>query len=172
MKILGIVLMVAGFLGQQVLGPIGGLMIVIGVLMLIVGLVRRGGERGASIPALSGFVFSFHHCGTGIGLDPDRRMVKLIEGKKEKEYPFSDVREWETNLASGGSVVHLSGGLAGGLMAGAHNAGVAARNRRESGLFVKVRDIDNPVWRIDMLRKADQERWMEILRQKINESER
>ena len=35
--------------------------------------------------------------------------------------------------------------------------------------FVTVRDIDNPKWRIAMSDSNTQARWMEILRQSINE---
>jgi hypothetical protein len=38
-----------------------------------------------------------------------------------------------------------------------------------TGFFVTVRDVDNPKWRIEMRDEATQARWMEILRQEINE---
>jgi hypothetical protein len=36
-------------------------------------------------------------------------------------------------------------------------------------LFVTVRDIDNPVWRISMFEADDRARWSEILRQHVDE---
>lgn len=52
-----------------------------------------------------------------------------------------------------------------GIAAAGHNARNARRNRKESGLFISVRDIDRPEWRIDMPNEKNQKRWMEILRQ-------
>ena len=66
----------------------------------------------------------------------------------------------------------MGGGLAGGLVAGAASLGAAARAAAETGFFVKVRDVDNPEWRVSMDQKADRDRWSEILEQEINERRR
>lgn len=58
-----------------------------------------------------------------------------------KIYLFSDVREWETRNGLG----------------------------KNSGLYVSVKDVDHPKWRIEMKDDGIQARWMEILRQEINE---
>jgi hypothetical protein len=52
---------------------------------------------------------------------------------------------------------------------GAANLGQAIANKRASGLFVRTRDIENPMWRIEMLGRQNQAKWMEILQQSINE---
>jgi hypothetical protein len=38
-----------------------------------------------------------------------------------------------------------------------------------TGFFVAVRDVDNPIWRVEMTDAGREARWMEILRQEINQ---
>ena len=79
------------------------------------------------------------------------------------------MREWRTHLSTGGEVFAAGNiGFTGISSVAAQNARVARDNRQASGLFVRVRDIDRPEWRIDMPSEKNQKRWMEILRQTIN----
>lgn len=86
----------------------------------------------------------------------------------EKTYSFSDIRSWRTNIATGGTFVGQQS-----VATAAHNYMTQRKNEEESGLFVEVRDIDCPEWRIgfkaDKHRELTLKRWMEILRQIINE---
>ncbi|MGY0651940.1 DUF4755 domain-containing protein [Luteimonas sp. A537] len=103
---------------------------------------------------------------TGIAVDPGQETVRLKNGSTIQTYPFSAVRGWKTNLASGGEIIGGTGYTA--IAAGGANLRNERENRKNSGLFVSVRDIDNPEWRIDMPNENNQKRWMEIMRQSIN----
>lgn len=109
-----------------------------------------------------------HFCnGTGIAVDPDKRELHLKSKSNYKVYPFSEVREWESNLSTGQIV---GGGFHENLFA---NAAQHRNNIENTGLFVKVRDIDHPVWKINFplkTAKQDLARWMEILQQTLNEA--
>ena len=110
----------------------------------------------------------FLNKGTGIAVDTVKQVVRLKKDKVTKEYPFTDVREWRANKVTGGEVI-AAGGWA-GVAAIGQNARVGRENREQTGLFVKVRDIDHPEWRIDMQDQDLQNRWMEILQQTLNEN--
>jgi len=111
-----------------------------------------------------GYQYSFYSNGTGIAVATDKKSLKLQVKGKTKEYPFEMIRSWETNIQTGGNVVGT------GFAVAANNMAAAKANIRNSGLFVYTKDIDNVEWRIEMLKKVDQAKWMEILRQNINES--
>lgn len=152
MKTLGVVFILLGF----VVFPL----FPVGVVLLVLGFIK-----GKTIANPSGpWTYRYSGGRTAIALDATRCMLSLKAKGTVKEYPFADVRGWERNSMSGGHV--MTGGMGGVL----NNIHASARNRAASGLFVQVRDIDHPVWRIDMPRPADQQRWMEILQQYINES--
>jgi uncharacterized membrane protein YfcA len=114
---------------------------------------------------------------SGIGIDVENKTVHLISNSVEKKYSFSDIRNWRTNVASGGGIV---GGMAttGGMAGTAQNMQILAANKRaqkenisESGLFIEVKDIENPLWQImfehDKKLNVELARWMEILNQCI-----
>ena len=103
---------------------------------------------------------------TGIAVDSNQETVRLKNGSLIQTYPFSDIRGWSTNLASGGEIIGATGTAAIG--AGGANLRTGLQNRKNTGLFVSVRDIDHPEWRIDMPNENNQKRWMEIMRQSIN----
>lgn len=106
---------------------------------------------------------------SGIAVKPETKQVCLSVGKKLKTYAYKDIRGWKVNQASGGAVVPMAGGMANSVAAVAMSAGADARNNAISGLFLQVRDIDNPEWRVAMSNRAMQNRWFEILTQEINE---
>lgn len=146
--------------------PLPPLVGLIGLVLMLWGVISIAVQSGktAALRA-SGAAHSFSHGGTAIAIYPDKQVLLLKQGSKSKEYAFPDIRGWETNTQSGGEIIAT--GWAGATTLG-HNIRTARGNKSASGLFVQVRDIDNPVWRINMLRKTDQQRWMEILRQTIN----
>ena len=114
-----------------------------------------------------------HYYGkTGIALDTTNRKIHLKEGKKEKAYDFNEIKSWRYNISYGGQ---STGG--GGLGAVGHDISVNMRNKKESGFFVSVRDVENPEWRLAFRymsgrwqRKMEIElkKWMEIFDQCIN----
>lgn len=154
---------------------VGTLLFVIGLVFLLVGLAS--GSAGSSGPADSkqaqafsdGYKYSFMNGDTAIAVSPEQKIVRLKSGGLVKDYPFTDVRNWEAHLLTGGDIVATSATVQGGLAAVGANRRNAKMNKVGSGLFVNVRDIDHPSWHIVMLNKADQNRWMEILQQLINE---
>jgi hypothetical protein len=102
---------------------------------------------------------------SSIGVDTINEKLILIKNNKFKEYDFSEVRKWRTNISSGG---HITGGRP------MQNYGIERENIAESGLFIEVKDIENPVWQImfahDKNLKMELAKWMEILTQHINEN--
>lgn len=111
----------------------------------------------------SGYLFaSGVESACGIALNPATRQIALIEGGVRKAYSFGDIREWQTIHETAGQVI--GGGLQGAVTNIGNNAAAAQR----SGLFIVVRDIDYPKWRIVMPQK-EHARWMEIMRQIVNE---
>ena len=106
---------------------------------------------------------------SAIAVNPQARTVTLMAGDVWKTYAFADVRGWSSNLVRAGR--YLVGGSAlGGAAALSANASARREAAAESGLFVEVRDIGQPKWRVAMSNAQLQARWMEILRQEINES--
>lgn len=99
---------------------------------------------------------------SGIALNPTTRQIALIEGPRRKAYSFDDIREWQTIHETAGQVI--GGGLQGAAANMSANAAAAAR----SGMFIVVRDIDRPKWRI-VMPKNEHDRWMEIMRQVVNQ---
>lgn len=111
----------------------------------------------------SGYLFaSGVESACGIALNPATRKIALIEAGVRKAYSFDDIREWQTIHETAGQVI--GGGLQGAVANIGANSTAAAR----SGLFITVRDIDRPKWRIVMPQK-EHARWMEIMRQVVNE---
>lgn len=177
----GILALIAKMKGKSwlrwgVIGAVCGLIPVIGfivwLVLLVVLALGGSGDTGSETSAAAksfgqGAQHNYVGGKTGIAIDPMRKIVRLKDGKIEKEYPFTDIREWRTNLASGGEVIAVGGGYA-GIAAAGQNVRAARENRKASGLFVSVRDIDRPEWRIDMPNEKNQKRWMEIMRQTIN----
>lgn len=114
--------------------------------------------------------------GTGIAVDAKNRIVHLASHANgqliSKKYPFSDVREWEYEIP--GKV------MAFGNPRFATATGVAVKNAIEEekvGFWVKVKDIDFPIWFIKFganpaisgkQQKMELSRWMEILNQTVN----
>ena len=104
---------------------------------------------------------------SGIAIDPVGRVVHLAADGVYKRYGFGDIRTWSTNMHTGG--LYMTGGLAGV----AANLATQRQNAENSGLFVEVKDIDYPLWKIRFAEKNVKDfemqlaRWSEILRQHL-----
>jgi len=122
--------------------------------------------RLLSLPDGQGYVHA--KAGSGIAVDPKGKRVALIQGGVGKAYAYADVREWQWVQETAAEIRHSSVSMQ--LAATGQNIKAAIDASRATGFFVTVRDIDHPVWRVEMTAKADQARWMEIMRQEINES--
>ena len=103
-----------------------------------------------------------HINNTGIAVTTNGKIV-LANGLKVKAYDFGDVRQWGTSIQDAGMV--LGGGINGVIINGVEGKRAAAN----SGLFISVRDIENPEWHVKFRDKSILNKWYEILQQEINE---
>ena len=158
----------------------------VGMMFFIVGwgptallvwyVVNRAGNRQkfhAHMLAVSGVAggTGMDHAedGTGIAINRPAKTLTLLVNGFQKSYSFAEVREWETSNERPGQIV--GSGIGVGASAAVLGASIRAEReaKKNSGLFVTVKDIENPKWRIAMKDVIIQARWMEILRQEINE---
>lgn len=131
-----------------------------------------------------GFKYSHMAAGTGIAIDTARQLLRLRSTPKSekpvvKDYSFSDVREFERIVLTGGTVVAGQGiahnaqgalnAVGANVQVAKHNARIKKENESNSGIFITVKDIDNPRWRVAFPDKSELDRWMEILRQAISD---
>lgn len=121
----------------------------------------------ASAGVAPGTGFDHAEDGSGVAVNRQAKTISLRLGEKWKTYSFADVRGWETNKERAGQVV--AGNVTGAMAALGPNLRASMEAAAASGLFVTVKDIDYPKWRVAMGNPATQARWMEILRQSINE---
>jgi hypothetical protein len=116
--------------------------------------------------------YQHYHKSTGIGMNAATRQVYLLDGDNFKKYDFTDIRNWSYSVLTGGTSMSNRT-----LAEGAHNSRQNKENEAGSGLFLDVKDIDHPEWRVAFPwhatnnRKTEVElkRWMEIFQQNINE---
>jgi hypothetical protein len=104
---------------------------------------------------------------SGIAIDLKSRVLILVSAGNAAVYPFDQVREWEAKRVEACQVVAVGTGVAGAMQVGGHNAGAMIRALRQSGLFIRVRDVENPVWQIHMYKQPMLNRWFEILNQAL-----
>lgn len=116
---------------------------------------------------------------TGIAVDPELQVIRLRSGhgtrhQVTKEYLFHQLRHVERVLIEGGEIYgsHSAVNMQAAVGASLANLGIAAQNRRirrenakRSGLFISVKDIDQPIWQVKFSDPGMMDRWMEILRQ-------
>lgn len=118
-------------------------------------------------PSVESLKYKHFYAKTGIAIDTEKREIHLKDRSTYKVYRFDQIRTWESNVQTGGGVY---GGGMNGVMANLANANA---NNARTGLFIKVKDVDFPEWKIEFpLGSAKKElaRWMEILQQTLNES--
>jgi hypothetical protein len=100
-----------------------------------------------------------------IAVDDVSDQIHMASKGVSKTYPFSSIRDWEKVVYKGGH----AGGV--GLAAGAQALGAHNQNKRQSGLFLTVKDVDHPRWQIMFPYEQIEDqlaRWTEILRQSVN----
>ena len=102
---------------------------------------------------------------TAIAVNTQLQKVCLVQDSRSKSYAFNEIRNWETNLETAGQIYGAGVNVA---IANMKSLSAAKRN---TGLFLQVKDIDQPVWQIMFPddTKANLAKWMEILRQTLNE---
>ena len=129
-------------------------------------MVQKEGKLSES--EVQSYDYYHEYDGTAIGINKSESSIYLKNGKAKKTYSFKEVRNWESSIQS--NEVYRGYGMAGV----AASLSVAANNKKNTGLFIDTRDIDNPKWtirfKIDRNIEQSMARWTEILRQSINES--
>ncbi|MFC5548213.1 DUF4755 domain-containing protein [Massilia aerilata] len=105
---------------------------------------------------------------TGIAINRDQRIVGVLKGGTYRTYGYEKLREWAIRDERAGRVTPAFG-VANGVMAAGANARMERDARANTGLFLTFRDLDSPTWRVAMKDSATRERWMELLRQEVNE---
>jgi hypothetical protein len=159
----------------EMTGPMFMLAIGFGPMALFVWGNRRDLAKFAAIHTkmlaaagvAAGTGYDYGQWDSGIAINTTAKTLTMRLGEKWKTYPFSDIREWRASKHTASQVV--AGNVTGALAALGPNIRASQDADAATGLFVTVRDIDNPQWRIAMHSEAMQARWMEILRQSINE---
>lgn len=128
---------------------------------------EKGASRHAAALAESGIPVGqgLDHTedGTGIAIDRPFRLLLLMGPDGHKSYPYVDVREWSARQGAQGFVAGST------IQAVGANARMEREAKKETGLFVTVRDVERPLWRVAMKDASTRARWMEILQQEINE---
>jgi len=158
--------------------PLIGLVLAAAATTPIV-LLRRSAKKfaGAAQDQFDEFVkkvgpvdVSAYSCGSGIAVQLKEQLLSLKEDEKQRTYPFSQVRSWRSTLATPGRVEARTVAELGA--AAAKNSGMMTRARMDTGIFISVKDIDNPVWHVRLRDQATLNRWHEILNQALGESEK
>lgn len=110
---------------------------------------------------------------SAIALNKTNRTLFLADGQKRKIYSLDDVRRWSYELRSGGEIHGFNAISV--IAFFSENQRIKKENQDASGLFLEVRDIENPKWQIKF--KGNKKtietellRWMEILTQNIKEA--
>lgn len=157
--------------GATVGGPVlaVGLLFAIPFALRLLWTLATDGAEQQAIDDTAAMAWRHFFAGTGIAVDTERRELLLFGDRRLCRYAFADVRSWESRVQSGGQAVGR------GVAVAAHNIETGLRNAKASGLFIDVRDTERPAWRIAFPpRKLSREgaRWVEILRQSVNESAR
>ena len=112
--------------------------------------------------------FAHQEGDTLIVLNPNTRKISLSVRGESKVYGYDEVRDWDARKVSrtGGAVGF--GGV-GTIAAGSQNIAASMQADRQTGLFLTMRDIEHPQWRVSMFDASDRARWAEILRQELSE---
>lgn len=158
--------------GWGALSPLFSLAGIVLVIWSVIGLGKNLKGNGKPAPqglpdVVNDLKFKHFYAKTGIAVDTEKREVHLKDSANYKVYRFDEIRSWEANTQSGGMFI------GGGVNAFAANLATQRSNKENTGLFIKVKDVDYPQWKIEFPQtKAKQEltRWMEILQQTLNES--
>lgn len=161
----------------------------IGFIYFVYRQISKAGKKKKTsqkwLDSLPGVKYKIGAEGTGMAVDPVAKKVFLLSGDEQQDYPFDAIRKWRYSLGSGG-MTHLYGnvGVIGGLTALGQNVSQAKENKRSSGFFIEVKDIDRPEWQVffpgmdgGKLEKGDaravvekeMKRWLEIFQQIVNE---
>lgn len=114
--------------------------------------------------------YAYFNGQSAIALNRLNGTITVAEKWSFKTYRFEQIRGWRATKVNGGHAHMTAFGGVGGTMQNAGNALLAkAKADALTGFFVEARDVDHPLWQVQMMKERDQARWMEILQQEINE---
>lgn len=129
--------------------------------------LRREKLHDAALDSLGvakGTGFDHSEDGTGIAINVKSRAVALIGDGGFKTYGYEQLRSWVDRET------RPTGVVGGTVQAAADNVRAAREAAANTGLFVAVKDVERPEWRVAMKDRMARARWMELLRQQINET--
>ena len=106
--------------------------------------------------------YQLYRNNSGIAVTTNGKII-LSTGARAKSYDFSSVRQWRTSLQAPGMA--FGGGLNGAMV----NMVEMNRAAQNTGLFLLVKDIEDPEWHIKISDKKVLSKWYEILHQELNE---
>lgn len=138
-------------------------------------VLRRAGQREKlhramldSAGVAQGTGFDHAEDGTGIALNRSKRELALLADGEWRTYGYEQIREWAIQSQQAGTVV-AGFGVVNGISAAGASARMAREAKANTGLFLTVKDLERPQWRVAMKEPMVRARWMELLRQEINE---
>ena len=143
--------------------------------LLVWFVLHRAGKRQAlhlemlaAAGVAPGTGFDHSEDGTGIALNRSERVLVLLADGAFKSYDYEQIRNWAIQEERPGTVVPAFG-VANGIAAAGASARMAREAKANTGLFLEVKDLERPQWRVAMKEKMVRARWMELLRQEVNE---
>jgi hypothetical protein len=169
--------------GSFLVGLIVFAVCMVGLYMLTKFIFSYGRvDMSAWLASVDNCKYKYAWDGDGVAVDLEKRKLFITSRfnklSVQKSYSFADIREWGyeipglTQTKTYGNV-----GVNAALQVGAENMAALAATKSNTGLWFKVRDIDYPKWFINFghnpsVKRVDTEldRWMEILRQNLNET--
>lgn len=171
--------LIAMFCMAVAVGPAGAVAgLAIGAVVWISSKMRSGRSDSQTLKAAAceavgistDSKFAHVERNTAIALNSQTRRIAVSAGGESKIYGYEDVRDWEVRKVSraGGAVGY---GATGTIAAGSQNIAASMEADRQTGLFLTMRDIKHPQWRISMFGSDDRARWAEILRQELDEGQ-
>jgi hypothetical protein len=104
---------------------------------------------------------------SGIAVSTKSRSIVVASNGKARAYSFDDIRSWEMTRIDGARVHIAGGGMQGAIQQGTANTVERIKAMHASGLFIRVKDVDHPVWQIHMYKQPMLDRWAEILNQTV-----
>jgi hypothetical protein len=152
-------------------GKLGTVLLAWGPAVLLAWFVigrtlRREKLHDAALESLGvakGAGYDHSEDGTGIAINVKSRSVALIGDGGYKTYGYDQLRSWLDKE-------ERPTGVVGGTVQGAaHNIRAAREAAANTGLFVTVKDVERPQWRVAMKDRMARARWMELLRREISE---
>ncbi|WP_426212286.1 DUF4755 domain-containing protein [Massilia sp. TWP1-3-3] len=129
--------------------------------------LRREKLHDAALESLGvakGAGFDHSEDGTGIAINVKSRAVALVGDGGFKTYGYEQLRSWVDREE------RPTGVVVGTVQGAAHNVRASREAAANTGLFVTVKDVERPEWRVAMKDRMARARWMELLRQQINET--